>query len=115
MTAAMIPAAVARRTISETWGATGSRFGSASWMTCERALRPVQPRPDWTTICLAISFARAAACVRLSVLDADRQDPGLVVGGHPGVRGERARATGRRCPGRLSACLSTVGVVTTWA
>ena len=89
MIAAMIPAAVARRTISETWGATGSGFGTASSMTCRRPSGRLTPARDWMTIAWAIVVGQVGGALGIAVLDADRQDPGHVVGGHPGVRGEQ--------------------------
>ncbi len=50
MTAATIPANVARRTMSETWGATGSGTGTASWMIWSEPSGRARPLFEMRTI-----------------------------------------------------------------
>ena len=96
MTAATIPANVARSTISETWGATGSGTGTASWMIWSEPFGTGQTAVGDQDHLIGDAVGKLRRLGGVAVLDPDRQDPGLVVGDHPGRGGQR---TGRHADG----------------
>ena len=115
MSAATIPADVDRRTISETWGATGIWYrhrvlDDLSWPSGR--VRPLPRSADHLPLAMPLASAR-----RLSASPAWTRIVRIRSGRWPITRVFAASAPGDTpmAPVCLMASLITVGVVTTWA